>query len=140
MCARTYFRANKVWKVYQKFLFWKRRSWYKNGNCQFVTLINMECLRVFSHFYAASSSVKMCFYETSNVFLSQILNAFSKKLLSASESSIKIMVRAHWGLFVILLTSAIICKQRLLHGKKIIKYFQNCKCYNNGQDHFRKLL
>ena len=40
------------------------------------------------------------------------------KLLSVSEDSIKIKVSLHWTLFVILLTSAVICKQRLLHRKE----------------------
>ena len=35
------------------------------------------------------------------------------------------MVVAYWNFFAILLTSALICKQRLLHGNKIVKYFQN---------------
>ena len=62
------------------------------------------------------------------------------KLLAVSESSIKIKVRLHLILFRILLTSAGICKQRLLHGNEIVQYLQNCKRDNVDQDQFRKLL
>ena len=61
------------------------------------------------------------------------------KLLSFSESSIKIKVRSHWAHFLILLTSAVICKQCLC-GNEIVQYLQNCKCYNVDQDHFRNPL
>ena len=62
------------------------------------------------------------------------------KLLTVSESSIKIEVRSDLTLFVILLISAVICKQKLLDGNEIVQYLQNCKCYNVGQDGFRKPL
>ena len=48
-----------------------------------------------------------------------------KKLLAVSESSVKIKVRLPWTFFVIFLTSAVICKQRILHGKEIVQYLQN---------------
>ena len=35
---------------------------------------------------------------------------------------------------------AVICKQRLLHEKEIVQYFQNYKCYGVGQDNLRKDL
>ena len=57
---------NNVLKVYYKFVFWK--SWYKNENCQFATLISMKSFRMFTHFCAALFSIKTCFYETSSVF------------------------------------------------------------------------
>ena len=59
------------------------------------------------------------------------------KLFGVSESPIKIKIRSLGTLFVILLTSAVICKQSLLHENDIMQYLQNCKCYNVGQDHFR---
>ena len=62
------------------------------------------------------------------------------KLVAISEILIKIKVKLHEALFIILLISAIICEQRLLHGNKIVQYFQNCKCYNVGPEHFRKPL
>ena len=61
-----------------------------------------------------------------------------KKLLGVSESSIKIKIKSHQTLYVILLTSAVIFKQKLLHGNEIVQYLQSCKWYNVGQDHFRK--
>ena len=51
------------------------------------------------------------------------------KLLGISESSIKIKVRSHGTLFVILHTSAFIFKQRLLHRNKIVQNFQSSKRY-----------
>ena len=51
-------------------------SWYKSGNCQFLALISMERFRMFTHFYAALFLIKACFYETSNVFLSRVLDIF----------------------------------------------------------------
>ena len=48
-----------------------------------------------------------------------------KKLLAVSESSVKIKVRLPWTFFVIFLTSAVICKQRILHGNEIAQYLQN---------------
>ena len=46
----------------------------------------------------------------------------STKLLAISESSTKINIRLHLTLTVILFTSAVICKQRLLHGNEISQY------------------
>ena len=62
------------------------------------------------------------------------------RLLSVPESSIKTKVRSHWADFLILLTSAVICKQRFLYGNEIVQYLQNCKWYNVEKDHFRKPL
>ena len=62
------------------------------------------------------------------------------KLFGVSESSITIKVTSHGSLFIILLTSAVICKQIFLYGKGIVQFFQNCKYYNVGQDHFREPL
>ena len=70
-------------------------------------------------------------------FISRIRSILIK-LLGLSESSAKINVRSHWTLFVIFLTSAVVCKKRHLHRNQILQYLQNCKCYNAGQDHFRK--
>ena len=61
-----------------------------------------------------------------------------EKLLAVPESSIKIKANLHLTLFVILLTSAVICKQRLLDDNEIVQYLQDCKCYNVDQCHFRK--
>ena len=62
------------------------------------------------------------------------------KLLAVSKSSIKIKVRLYGTLFVILITLATIFKQRLFQENEIVQYLQNCKCYNLGQDNFRKPL
>lgn len=31
-----------------------------------------------------------------------------------------------------MLTPAVICKQRISHGKEIVQYLQNCKCYKKA--------
>ena len=73
-------------------------------------------------------------------FLFQEVDVFSQNCLALSEILIKIKIMVYVTLFVILLTSAVICKQRFLYGNEIVQYLQNRKCYNVGQDHFRKPL
>ena len=72
-------------------------------------------------------------------FISRTRRIFTK-LLDISESSIKIKFISNGAIPVILLTSAVISRQRLLYGNEVAQYLQNCKYYNIGQDHFRKLL
>ena len=72
-------------------------------------------------------------------FISSTKLTFTKHL-SVSERLTKIKARSHWALFLILLTLAVSCKQRLLHGNEILQFLQNCKFYNVEQDHFRKPL
>ena len=57
-----------------------------------------------------------------------------------SERTFKIKVRLRWTAFDILLTSAIICIQRVLHGNKIVQYLQNYKRHESGKGHLRKPL
>ena len=72
-------------------------------------------------------------------FISSTRPIFTK-LLDISVSLIKITARSQGTLFVILHTSVVISKQRLLHGNDTVQNFQNCKCYNVEQDYFRKPL
>ena len=83
--------ANKVWQVYHKFLFSKQQSWYNNDNFQFVALISIKLFCMLEHFYTAS---------------------LFTNLLAVSESSIKIKLRLHCTFFIILLTAAVIYKER----------------------------
>ena len=57
-----------------------------------------------------------------------------------SKRTFKIKVRLPWTTFEILLTSAIICIQRVLHGNEIVQYLQNYKRHEFDQGHSRKLL
>ena len=57
-------------------------------------------------------------------FILSIGNIFTK-LLAGSESSIKVEVMLHWTLFDTLHTSAVIYKQILLYGSKVVQYLQN---------------
>ena len=76
-------------------------------------------------------------------FISSIRRIFMKPL-AISETSVTIKVRSYRTLFVLLLTSAVIYKQRIFHENEIVQYkkqnLQNCKCSNVGQEHFGKLL
>ena len=99
-------------------------------------LTSNKRFHTFLHFYAALFSIKACFYES--VFFISATRRNFRKLLSVSESSIKVKVRLHWTLLLTLLTSVVICKQRLLHGNEIVQYLQSWKCYNVGQDHSKK--
>ena len=72
-------------------------------------------------------------------FISSTRRIFTK-VSSVSESSIKIQVGSHGTLFVILLTSAAVCKQELSHGNQTVQYLQYDECYNVDQDQFRKPL
>ena len=58
------------------------------------------------------------------------LNRFMQKTLTVSQSTFEIKAVSPWALFEILLTSAVISKQRLL--------LQNCKYHDVNQGHFRK--
>ena len=91
MCARPSFRTNNVWK-------WG--SWYKNDNCQFVALI-MKRFHMFTHFYTASFSIGFLWKQQR--FFTWSTRCVLTKLWAVSESSLKIKVRLHWTLFVILL-------------------------------------
>ena len=57
-----------------------------------------------------------------------------------SERSFKIKVRLTCTVFKILLTSAAICIERVLHGKEIGQYLQNYKRHKCGQVHSKNLL
>ena len=58
------------------------------------------------------------------------------KTLTVSESKFKAMSPS--VLFEILLTSAVICKERILHKNEIVQYLQNYKHQDVNQDDFRK--
>ena len=62
------------------------------------------------------------------------------KTLVAPESTFKIKSMLPWILYEILLTSAIICKQRFLHKNEIVQYLQNYKYQDVNQGHVRKPL
>ena len=49
-------------------------------------------------------------------------------------------VMSPWTLFEVLVTSVVICKQRLLHENEIVQYLENFKYQDVNQGHFRKPL
>ena len=57
-----------------------------------------------------------------------------------SKVTFKTKVTLRWTAFEILLMSAIICIQRVLHGNEIVQYFQNYKRHESGKGHSRKPL
>ena len=70
-----------------------------------------------------------------NHFISTTIDIYTK-LLTFSETSVKVKVSLAWTFFEILLTSVVTCKQGLLHRSKVMQHFQNYKCYD--VDYFRK--
>ena len=113
-------------------------NWYRSGNCQFLALIGMELFRMFTHFYAALFLIKRVFMKLAKFFITGT-RCISTKLLGASGSLIKIQVRSHGTFFVILHTSAVICKHIFLWKQNCV-HLQSCKGYKVGQDYFRKPL
>ena len=75
---------------------------------------------MFLHIYADSFSVKT--YMKLTTFIIPTTRRIFTKLSAVSQSSIKIKVRSIWILLAILLTLAVIYKQRLLHGNEIVEY------------------
>ena len=57
-----------------------------------------------------------------------------------SQRIFKIKVTPPWTVFIILLTSAVICVERVLDRKEIAQYLQNYKRYEVDQGHSKKLL
>ena len=72
-------------------------------------------------------------------FISKTKQIYTK-ILTFSKSTFKIKKMLAWILFGILLTSAVICKQKFLHENEIVQYLQNYKYKNVNQSHFRKPL
>ena len=60
------------------------------------------------------------------------------KLITDSETCIKINVRSRWTLSLKLVTSAIIYKLRFLHGNETVQYLKNYKGSHLDQYHYRK--
>ena len=85
----------------------------KKGNCQIVALIGIKRFCMFTHFHAVSFSIKTCFYETSNIFYLEYCTYF-RKTVSYFWKFNKNQEKVILDFFVILLTSAVICKQKLL--------------------------
>ena len=56
------------------------------------------------------------------------------------ERTFQITIALRWTIFKILLSSAVIRIQRVLHGKEIVQYVQSYKCHEVDQDHSKKLL
>ena len=69
------------------------------------------------------------------LFISNTRQIFAK-VLAVPESSIKTKASSLWTLSVILLTSAVICKQ--MFKRFIQTNLQKYKCYNVEQQHFRQ--
>ena len=60
--------------------------------------------------------------------------------LTISESTFKMKVMPLWTHFELLLMSAVICKQRLLHKSQIVQYLQNYKYQDINSRPFQKAL
>ena len=89
-----------------------------NDNCLFVALTSMEPLRMFTHFYAALLLTKTCFCKTRNIFFFSSTRRRLTKLLTVSESSIKLKFRSDLKLFVIFLISAVYLQTKTFWWKR----------------------
>ena len=78
---------------------------------------------------AVSFLEKTVFSYNNNLFVLTTIDIYTK-LLTFSETSIKVKVSLAWTFLQILLTSAVTCKQGLLHRSKVMQHFQNHKCYD----------
>ena len=78
---------------------------------------------MFTHFYVALFFKKKCFMKLATFFISSTKRIFTK-LLSVSESSVKVKVGSHWAHFLILLTSAVICKQQIYMEMRLCNIFK----------------
>ena len=87
-----------------------------------------------SHFGSEPFYVKI-----STFFLARTIKSLVKWILD-SERTFKVKVRFHWTVFEILLTSAIICIQRVWHGNEIVQYLQNYDRHESGKGHSRRPL
>ena len=90
--------------------------------------ITPECFHIFTHPYKASFSLKTGFCKANNIF-SRTLQIYTKTL-TVSESRGKIKTISRWIIFEILLTSAVICKQKLCAEKKLCNIFKTTNTKN----------
>ena len=77
---------------------------------------------MFTHFYIASFSIKACFYETSNVFLST--RQIYTKLLALPEDTIKMKVMSHWTRYFAYFSSYLQTKTFL---ENLIRFYKVCE-------------
>lgn len=75
--ARPHFRAKSVRKVHQKFIFWKRESWFKNGDCQFAGLTRMRRFHMLHTFMQFHFQEKRILWKLQR-FLSRVPNTYSQ--------------------------------------------------------------
>ena len=69
-------------------------------------------------------------------FISKTKQIYAK-ILTVPESTFKIKAMLPWILFEMLLTSAVICKQRYLHENEIVQYLQNYIYQDINHGHFK---
>ena len=72
-------------------------------------------------------------------FISKTKQIYAKTL-TIPESAFEIKTMLPWIIFEILLTSAVICKQRVLHENETVQYLQNYKYQDVNQSPFTKPL
>ena len=68
--------------------------------------------------------MKTRLYEINDIFHFKTKQIYVKSL-TVLESAFQIKAMLPWIFFEILLTSAVICKQRFLHENEIVQYLQN---------------
>ena len=68
-------------------------------------------------------------------FISKAKQIYAK-ILTVPENKLEIKAMLTWILFKILLTLAVISKQKFLHEKETVQYLQNYKYQDINQGHF----
>ena len=103
-------------------------KWYCYNNFIYciITVIELETFHIVKHTYAVLISIKTHFYETNNhmLYLSKNKQSYIKQL-TVSERTLNIETLLRWTFLLILLTSGVMARQRLLHENEIVLYFQN---------------
>ena len=87
-------------------------------------VISLEPFRIVRHSYAVSLSTKVCLDKINNIFNSKTKVIYLNPLI-VYKSKLKIKVMSPWKFFLIMLTSAVICKQRRLHENEIEQLLHN---------------
>ena len=88
-----------------------------------IPVIAPERFRIVAHACAASFSIKTRFYDTNNIFMSTTRQNYTKPL-NVSERTLEIKSMLRWTFLIILPTSGVMTKQRLLLENEIVQYFQ----------------
>ena len=125
------FQVITLWKRAHKFLFSKGQVCSQKLLPQIVANINVKRFHIVTHSNAATFSMKILFF---------MKLAMLFKKLKYNNSTTRDSYTELYNFLVTSFTSAVIWKQILLHGNKIVQYIRNCICSGVDRHYFRKYL